>query len=211
MIFDLHLNPRSNAMNTSMSLAPRITIGSDNVVAVDGRPLRYVEFDILQRKRELRVAFEGDRFAMLGGKHGAHSLAAQANITTAERLLAHWSGYVTVTAPYAKPEHYGVAVAPSPTAPPTTLTTPVAFAPAAPALVAREPEPGDRIEFMSASAHKGWRTGTVIRVTPKRVLIEYSFKYDIERARRTGEPPRRHQTWKSRKETRNARKPVVKP
>lgn len=196
-----------------MNLASRITIGSDNVVAVDGRPLRFVEFDILQRKRELRVAFEGDRFAMLGGKHGAHSLAAQANITTAERLLAHWSGYVTVTAPYAKPEHYGMTVAPIPTAPPTTLTQSVAFAPTlAPSLPApREPEPGDRIEFMSASAHKGWRTGTVIRVTPKRVLIEYSFKYDIENARRTGQPPRRHETWKPRKETRNARKPVVKP
>lgn len=197
-----------------MNLASRITVGSDNVVAVDGKPLRFVEFDILQRKRELRVTFEGDRFAMLGGKFGAHSLAAQANITTAERLLVHWSGYVTVTAPYAKPEHYGMTVAPIPTAPPTTLAErvlDVVLAPAPVVSAPREPEPGDRIEFMSASAHKGWRTGTVVRVTPKRVLIEFSFKYDIERARRTGEPPRRHQTWKPRKETRNARKPTVKP
>lgn len=35
-----------------------------------------------------------DRFVMSGGRHGAHSIAAEASITSAARLLAHWRGYV---------------------------------------------------------------------------------------------------------------------
>jgi hypothetical protein len=59
--------------------------------------------------------------------------------------------------------------------------------------------------FESASAHKGWRGGAVVRTTPKRVLVEYSFKYDLESARKTGRPPRRHQIWRKRNEVRRHR------
>lgn len=40
----------------------------------------------------LRCVVEGEHFVMLGGKSGAHSLAISA--TSAERLLAHWRGYL---------------------------------------------------------------------------------------------------------------------
>ncbi len=34
------------------------------------------------------------RFVLSGGLYGEHSLDARASITSAERLVAHWRGYV---------------------------------------------------------------------------------------------------------------------
>lgn len=84
-------------------LAARISAGQGHnysQVAVDGKLLRYVDFDIVGRKRELQVTLRGDRFVLSGGKFGEHSLAADESITSAARLLAHWNGYVKNTVPY---------------------------------------------------------------------------------------------------------------
>lgn len=35
-----------------------------------------------------------DRFVLAGGFYGEHSLDARATITSVDRLLAHWRGYV---------------------------------------------------------------------------------------------------------------------
>ena len=126
----------------------------------------------------LRLFREDDQIVMTGGKWGSHSISAK--VSSAERLLTHWKGYV---------ENQGLSLGPD-------------YAPPKPGAIASDFQPGDKVLFQSASAHKGWRVGTVVRTTPKRVLVEYSFKYDLEDARRTKQPPRRHQTWKKRDEVR---------
>jgi hypothetical protein len=42
----------------------------------------------------LRAELRADYFVFTGGRWGAHSIAADALITDAKRLLAHWQGYV---------------------------------------------------------------------------------------------------------------------
>ena len=42
----------------------------------------------------LRAELRGDSFVFTGGRWGEHSIAADALITNAARLLAHWNGYV---------------------------------------------------------------------------------------------------------------------
>jgi hypothetical protein len=42
----------------------------------------------------LRCQLEDGRFVMRGGAFGEHSLSADPAITTAARLVAHWTGYV---------------------------------------------------------------------------------------------------------------------
>lgn len=126
----------------------------------------------------LRLFREDDRIVMDGGKWGAHTLSAK--VSNAERLLTHWKGYV---------ENQGLTLGPGYTSPKQSA-------------LAADYQPGDKVTFQSASAHKGWRPGVVVRATPKRILVEYSFKYDLEDARRTGRPPRRHETWKKRDEVR---------
>jgi len=136
----------------------------------------------------LKLFREDDRIVMDGGKWGAHTLSAK--VSSAERLLVHWKGYV---------ENQGLSLGPGYTA-----------AHPAPALIPhlksseRDYAPGDKIRFSSPSysgkgAH-GYRPGVVVRATPKRVLVEYSFKYDLEHAYKTKQPPRRHQIWKKRSE-----------
>jgi hypothetical protein len=142
----------------------------------------------LPKPGALRLYREGDQIVMDGGRWGAHTLSAK--VSSGERLLTHWKGYV---------ENQGLSLGPG-----YSVERP------APELIPhlkspeRDYQPGDKIRFSSPSysgkgAH-GYRPGVVVRATPKRVLVEYSFKYDLERARRTGEPPRRHQVWKKRSE-----------
>lgn len=132
----------------------------------------------------LQLYREGDEIVMAGGRSGAHSI--RASVSPAERLLIHWKGYV---------ENNGQTLGPgySPAQPPRPASQ-----------IAVDYQPGDRISFYSPSysAAKGWRPGKVVRTTPKRVLVEYSFKYDLEQARKTGESPRQHQIWKKRSEVR---------
>jgi len=138
----------------------------------------------------LQLYRKGDQIVMDGGKWGAHALSA--SVSSAERLLVHWKGYV---------ENQGLSLGagysaanPSPALIPHLKST------------ERDYQPGDKVSFKSPSysgksAH-GYRPGVVVRATPKRVRVEYSFKYDLEEARRTGEPPRRHEIWKKRSEVR---------
>ena len=136
----------------------------------------------------LRLYREDDRIVMDGGKWGAHAISAK--VSSAERLLVHWKGYV---------ENQGLSLGPG-----------YSIAHPSPTLIPhlkssdRDYQPGDKIAFSSPSysgkgAH-GYRPGVVVRSTPKRVLVEYSFKYDLEQAKKTGRPPRRHQVWKKRTE-----------
>ena len=46
----------------------------------------------LPKPRGLTLFHEGDRIVMDGGKWGAHTLSAK--VSSAERLLLHWRGYV---------------------------------------------------------------------------------------------------------------------
>ena len=142
----------------------------------------------LPKPGSLRLFREGDQIVMAGGAWGSHSLSAK--VSSAERLLVHWKGYV---------ENQGLSLGPGYT-----------FARPSPTLIPhlkssdRDYLPGDKIAFSSPSysgksAH-GYRPGVVVRATPKRVLVEYSFKYDLEQAKKTGQPPRRHQIWKKRSE-----------
>lgn len=126
----------------------------------------------------LRLFREGDQIVMDGGTWGSHSISAK--ISSGARLLTHWKGYV---------ENQGLTLGPG-------------YAPTRPSALAPDYAVGEKVMFQSASAPKGWRSGTVVRVTPKRVLVEYSFKYDLERAKKTGQPPRRHEVWKKRDEVR---------
>jgi len=138
----------------------------------------------------LRLFREGDRIVMEGGRWGAHSLSVPAS--SGERLLVHWRGYV---------ENQGLTLGPGHTTEHPT-----------PALVPhlrsgeRDYQAGDKVAFSSPSysgkGHHGWRPGVVVRATPKRVLVEYSFKYDLEHAKKTSQPPRRHEIWKKRAEVR---------
>jgi len=142
----------------------------------------------LPKPGNLRLHRDGDRIAMEGGKFGTHAISAKAS--SAERLLTHWRGYV---------ETQGLSLGPG-------YTTERPGAALIPHLKSteRDYQRGDKISFSSPSysgkGHHGWRPGVVVRATPKRVLVEYSFKYDLERAKRTGEPPHRHEIWKKRAE-----------
>ena len=130
----------------------------------------------------LQIYREDDRIVMDGGKYGAHAISTGAS--SGERLLAHWRGYV---------ETNGYSLGPG-------------YTTAHPGVVTRERDyqPGDRIEFTDAgyTAAGGWRPGTVVRVTPKRVLVDFVYKYEREAAKKAGRPARSSQRWKQRNEVR---------
>lgn len=44
--------------------------------------------------RFLRAHLDGERFVFSGGLYGEHSLDARSQITSADRLVVHWRGYV---------------------------------------------------------------------------------------------------------------------
>lgn len=126
----------------------------------------------------LQLTRKGDEIIMDGGKWGSHSISAK--VSNGERLIVHWKGYV---------ENQGLTLGPGYSSPKQSAQ-------------AADYQPGDKVMFQSPSAHKGWRAGTVVRATPKRVLVEYSFKYDLADARKLGREPHRHETWKPRNEVR---------
>jgi hypothetical protein len=135
----------------------------------------------------LRLFREGDRITMDGGKWGPHSLSVP--VSNGQRLLAHWKGYV---------ENQGLSLGPD-----YGRTE----KPRSAAEAARDFEPGDKVTFYSASysAAGGWRPGTVVRATPKRVLVEYVYKYvadKVRRERRELRPHEKSQSWRKRSEVR---------
>jgi hypothetical protein len=121
---------------------------------------------------ELRADIEGDQIIFHGPGAKSGSHSLSIPNSTKKQILAQWKDFVEING------QAGQEVAP-------------------PAY-----QPGDRVLFQSGSAGKGWRQGKIVRVTPTRVLVEYSFDYDLEHAKKTGQPPRRHETWKKRNEVR---------
>ena len=132
----------------------------------------------------IQIFREGDRIVMSGGKWGTHSI--RASVSNAERLLVHWKGYV---------ENQGLSLGPDYAR---------AELPRSAKEIAADLQPGDRVTFYSASYSSagGWRPGIVVRTTPKRVLVEFSYKREIEKARREHREPMRHQMWRKRDEVR---------
>ena len=121
---------------------------------------------------ELRADIEGDQIVFHGPGTKSGSRSLSIPSSTKKQILAHWKSFV---------ESNGQAG--QEVAQPTY-------------------QPDDRVLFQSGSAGKGWRQGKIIRVTPTRVLVEYSFDYDLKRAKETGQPPRRRETWKKHAEVR---------
>jgi hypothetical protein len=132
----------------------------------------------------LRLFREGDQIVMAGGQWGPHSISAK--VSNAERLLAHWKGYV---------ENQGLSLGPDygRTQPPRPASQ-----------VARDLQPGDKVTFYSASysAAGGWRPGTVVRATPKRVLVAFHYKYEYDKRGRLTPGAKPSETWRKRDEVR---------
>lgn len=105
----------------------------------------------------LQLYRKGDEIVMEGGKRGGHSI--RASVSSGERLLVHWKGYV---------ENNGYSLGPGYTA--QSLST----------SRERVPTVGQWVTFPSKSAKSGTRRGQVVKVTPKRVLIAYRFNYERE-------------------------------
>ena len=111
----------------------------------------------------LQLYRKGDEIVMGGGKWGGHSISA--SVSSGERLLVHWKGYV---------ENNGYSLG-------------VGYTPAS-LSVSREriPVVGQWVSFPSKSAKSGWRKGQVVRVTGKRALIAFRFNYEREHDRSKG-------------------------
>jgi len=118
----------------------------------------------LPQPGNLRLYRDGDRIVMDGGKWGAHLISV--GVSSGERLLIHWKGYV---------ENNGLSLGPG-------------YTTAHPAITSREriPVVGQWVSFPSKSAKSGWRKGQVVRVTGKRALIAFRFNYEREHDRSKG-------------------------
>lgn len=74
----------------SIVIHPKIEVGTGTGT------LRVADEDLaaLTAGGFLRAYLDGDRFVLSGGQWGDHSLDARETITSADRLIAHWRGYV---------------------------------------------------------------------------------------------------------------------
>ena len=68
-------------------------------LAIDGRGLQWFwsERPFGTKTYRLRAVLDGDRIRFAGGWFGDHSLESDETITSAERVEAHWRGYVKAT------------------------------------------------------------------------------------------------------------------
>jgi hypothetical protein len=77
-------------MAMTIDIHPMIEVGTiTGALRVSGKELTCRIGD-----RFLTARLIDGRFVMAGGFHGEHSLDAHKSITSADRLLAHWKGYV---------------------------------------------------------------------------------------------------------------------
>lgn len=77
-------------MQTSFDIHPKIEVGTiAGTLRAAGKELTCRIGDLF-----LTARLVDDRFVFSGGRFGEHSLAAHAQITSADRLIAHWRGYV---------------------------------------------------------------------------------------------------------------------
>lgn len=65
------------------------------LVTVDDRGLMWSFMQSGKRTVRLVATLEGDRVVFSGGHYGSHSLDAK--LSSAERVVAHWRGYVQAT------------------------------------------------------------------------------------------------------------------
>lgn len=125
----------------------------------------------------LQLYRKDDEIVMAGGKTGGHSI--RASVSSGERLLVHWKGYV---------ENNGYSLG-------------VGYTTAHPAITSREriPVVGQWVSFPSKSAKSGWRRGQVVRITPKRALIAYRFNYERAHDQKQGlkfDPKQARTAWR---------------
>lgn len=126
----------------------------------------------------LKLFREGDTIVMSGGKMGSHSIHVP--VSSAERLLAHWQGYI---------ENQGLSLGPG-----YTSTRPAS---------STEFHAGQWVLFPSKSSKTGWRRGQIVRVTPKRVLIAFRFNRERLQDQKMGlpfDPENARTTWRTRAE-----------
>lgn len=69
--------------------------GLDALITVDDRGLMWVWMQTGKRTIRLCAVLEGDWVVFKGGRFGEHSLDAK--LSSADRLIAHWRGYVQAT------------------------------------------------------------------------------------------------------------------
>lgn len=146
----------------------------------------------LPKPGKLQLFREGDQIVMDGGKTGAHSLSVP--VSSGKRLLLHWKGYV---------ENQGLSLGPD-----YGRTEAPRSAPQMGADLA-DFQPGEKIVFFSPSYSgkdaQGWRPGTVVRSTPKRVLVEFYYKYQYDNRGRLLPNAKPNQTWRERTEVKRVR------
>lgn len=90
----------SNEANLNPRITQKITIDGTPYLAVDGRGMfwswRLYGRPFGTKTWRLYAQLEGDRIVFTGG-FGTHSIAAEAAISSPERVEAHWRGYVKET------------------------------------------------------------------------------------------------------------------
>lgn len=124
----------------------------------------------------LQLHRKGDEIVMDGGTHGGHSI--RASVSSGERLLVHWKGYVENNG-----HTLGAAYTPTPRAKSRD----------------RVPAVGQIVQFPSKSAKSGWRSGQVVQVTGTRALIAFRFNYERaqdHRERVKFDPSASRTTWR---------------
>lgn len=92
-------NPPTN-INDSANLGPSVDARITGKVTLDGRPYLAIDgkglmaFFAMRKVWRLRAELRDGRIVFTGGKTGEHSIDARAAISSADRVLAHWRGYV---------------------------------------------------------------------------------------------------------------------
>lgn len=76
------------------SLATRLAANADGTILLNGVPLLTNFVDVGGREHAARAALEGEWIVFEGSITGSHRVAADGRISSAERVYAHWSGYV---------------------------------------------------------------------------------------------------------------------
>ena len=99
----------TNTLNTGLTTATllaakvdsRLTVKRSGIEGADflaiGDKVMFTVFIYRSKTVRLYATVEGDSIVFKGGLFGEHSIAASAAITSAERVEAHWRGYVKAT------------------------------------------------------------------------------------------------------------------
>lgn len=69
--------------------------GLSALITVDDRGLMWTLMQVGKKTIRMTATLEGDRIVFAGGSYGTHSLDAR--LSSADRVVAHWRGYVQET------------------------------------------------------------------------------------------------------------------